>query len=34
MTKFQILEAIRLMLPAERLEVAEFALQLMREEIE
>jgi hypothetical protein len=33
MTKFQILEAIRLMPPVERLEVMEFTLHLMREEM-
>ncbi|PZO43447.1 MAG: hypothetical protein DCF19_05770 [Pseudanabaena frigida] len=33
MVKFQILEAIRLMQPVERLEVIEFALSLIREEM-
>ncbi len=33
MTKLQILEAIRLMPPVERLEVMEFTLRLMREEM-
>jgi len=32
MTKFQILDAIRLMPPQERLEIIEFALTLIREE--
>lgn len=34
MPKLQILEAIRQMPPVERLEVAEFTLHLMREEME
>ena len=33
MTKNQILDAIRLMQPQERLEIMEFTLRIMREEI-
>ncbi len=33
MTKSQILEAIRLLQPLERLEIAEFTLQLIRKEM-
>ncbi len=33
MTKFQILEEIRLMQPVDRLEIVEFTLRLIREEM-